>query len=185
MVSQFVSSHKVPLLADLNFEFPEGTHAIGRLDRHSEGLLLLTTDKRITKLLFESERPHERTYLVHVVYAMKQDDLERLRSGIQISSKAGENYTTKPCTAILREDVAFLWPGVEDFPEHVPSSWVEIKLTEGKFHQVRKMVRALNYRCRRLIRTSIEDLELGELRPGEIRELSKEEFYDKLHLEKS
>ena len=52
MVSQFVSADDVQLLGDLNFEFPEGTHAIGRLDSHSEGLLILTTNKKVTKLLF-------------------------------------------------------------------------------------------------------------------------------------
>ena len=66
MVSQFVSSHDVRLLGDLNFDFPEGTHAIGRLDQNSEGLLLLTTNKKITKLLFQGPIPHKRTYLVQV-----------------------------------------------------------------------------------------------------------------------
>ena len=66
MVSQFVSSHDVRLLGDLNFDFPDGTHAIGRLDQHSEGLLLLTTNKKITKLLFQGIKPHTRTYLVQV-----------------------------------------------------------------------------------------------------------------------
>lgn len=59
MVSQFVSSHDVRLLGDLNFNFPEGTHAIGRLDQNSEGLLLLTTNKKITKLLFQGTVPHK------------------------------------------------------------------------------------------------------------------------------
>ena len=66
MVSQFISSHEVRLLGDLGFDFPEGTHAIGRLDQHSEGLLLLTTNKKITKQLFQGEKPHTRTYLVQV-----------------------------------------------------------------------------------------------------------------------
>ena len=56
MVSQFISTHQVKLLGDLNFDFPEGTHAIGRLDQHSEGLLLLTTNKKITKLLFQGTK---------------------------------------------------------------------------------------------------------------------------------
>jgi 23S rRNA pseudouridine2457 synthase len=66
MVSQFVSPDKVNLLGDLDFNFPEGTHAIGRLDNNSEGLLILTTNKKVTALLFQSENPHKRTYLVQV-----------------------------------------------------------------------------------------------------------------------
>ena len=59
MVSQFVSPDKVNLLGDIDFNWPEGTHAIGRLDNNSEGLLILTTNKRVTKLLFESDTPHK------------------------------------------------------------------------------------------------------------------------------
>ena len=66
MVSQFVSSHEVNLLGNLDFIFPEGTHAIGRLDNHSEGLLILTTNKKVTRLLFQGETAHKRTYLVQV-----------------------------------------------------------------------------------------------------------------------
>ena len=72
MVSQFISSHKVRLLGDLNFTFPEGTHAVGRLDINSEGLLLLTTNKKITKLLFESTVPHKRAYLVQVKHVVTE-----------------------------------------------------------------------------------------------------------------
>ena len=75
MVSQFVSPHKVRLLGDLNFNFPEGTHAIGRLDNYSEGLLILTTNKKVTRLLFESDEPHKRTYLVQVEHLVSEDTL--------------------------------------------------------------------------------------------------------------
>jgi 23S rRNA pseudouridine2457 synthase len=66
MVSQFIGAERVRLLKDLDFNFPEDTHAIGRLDSDSEGLLLLTTNKKVTKLLFKSKVPHKRTYLVKV-----------------------------------------------------------------------------------------------------------------------
>jgi 23S rRNA pseudouridine2457 synthase len=97
MVSQFVSSHKVRLLGDLNIDFPEGTHAIGRLDNHSEGLLLLTTDKSVTKLLFESQTPHKRTYLVKVRRPLSPEALLQLQSGVTIIIKGGVSYTTPPC----------------------------------------------------------------------------------------
>jgi 23S rRNA pseudouridine2457 synthase len=64
----------------------------------------------------------------------------------------------------------------------VESSWLQITLTEGKFHQVRKMVYAIRHKCRRLIRVSIEDMHLGDLAPGEVKEMSEEEFFRLLKL---
>ena len=84
MVSQFVSPDKVGLLGDLDFDFPEGTHAIGRLDNNSEGLLILTTNKKVTKLLFESKVPHKRVYLVQVANIVSEETLQRLRTGVSI-----------------------------------------------------------------------------------------------------
>jgi 23S rRNA pseudouridine2457 synthase len=92
MLSQFVSSYELPVLGDLDFIFPEGTHAIGRLDKPSEGLLLLTTNSKVTKLLFESKIPHPRTYLVMVKGIVSEENVERLRNGISIllkDNKAG------------------------------------------------------------------------------------------------
>jgi 23S rRNA pseudouridine2457 synthase len=64
----------------------------------------------------------------------------------------------------------------------VPRSWLTISLTEGKYHQVRKMVQAVGHPCKRLIRLSIEDIELEDMQPGEIRELNQEDFYRRLRL---
>jgi len=83
MVSQFISPDKVVLLSDINFNFPEGIHAIGRLDNHSEGLLILTTNKKVTKLLFESKIPHRRTYLVQVKNVVTEASIEQLKKGIK------------------------------------------------------------------------------------------------------
>ena len=63
MLSQFVGSD-LPMLGDLDFDFPEGIHAVGRLDMSTEGLLILTTNKKVTKLLFQSDVSHKRVYLV-------------------------------------------------------------------------------------------------------------------------
>ncbi len=96
MVSQFVSSHDVPLLGDLSFSFPEGTHAIGRLDKDSEGLLLLTTDKAITRLIFSGGVPHKRTYLVMLQNEMDEETFEHLAAGVTIKIKNGEDYLARP-----------------------------------------------------------------------------------------
>src|SRR5436190_9293762 len=87
MVSQFISSHKVNLLGDLDFDFPEDIHAIGRLDNNSEGLLLLTTNKKVTRLLFHGEEKHTRTYLVQVNNVLSKENLQRLQSGVSIRIK--------------------------------------------------------------------------------------------------
>src|ERR1700710_2542522 len=96
IVSQFVSSHKVGLLGDLDFTFPVGTHALGRLDKDSEGLLLLTTDKRATHLLFLDDVPHLRTYLVMVQNELSAKTFELLKNGVTIKIKNGVNYVARP-----------------------------------------------------------------------------------------
>src|ERR1700712_5718994 len=101
MVSQFVSTHQVGLLGDLDFDFPLGTHAIGRLDKDSEGLLLLTTNKKITRLLFLSDTPHKRTYLVQINNIISPENLQRLRTGVNFKIKSGIEYTTAPCKVAI------------------------------------------------------------------------------------
>jgi 23S rRNA pseudouridine2457 synthase len=182
MVSQFISSHEVRLLGDLGFDFPEGTHAIGRLDQHSEGLLLLTTNKKITKLLFQGEKPHLRTYLVQVKNKVSQETVELLSKGIEISASNGEKYVTNPCLAKLMNKPSYITDPETPLHPNAEQSWLEISLTEGKFHQVRKMVAAVHHRCIRLIRTSIEDIEVKDLSPGEVKEVSENYFFEKLKL---
>ena len=182
MVSQFVSSHDVRLLGELPFEFPEGTHAIGRLDNHSEGLLILTTNKKVTRLLFQGKMPHERTYLVKVKGEMSEATLQRLKEGVPICVGEGEEYITTPCRVEIVERPDGLFNHPRELPFKVPHTWLLITLTEGKFHQVRKMVGAVSHRCQRLIRVSIENLLLGDLQPGEVRELPEEEFFHLLKI---
>ncbi len=182
MVSQFVSPHWVRLLRHLNFDFPEGTHAIGRLDKDSEGLLLLTTDTRITRLLFQSKVPHFRKYLVQVRGVADEAVAEQLRNGVPIPVAEEASYVTKACEVEVVEEPAGLFSNGKELHERVPRSWMTISLTEGKYHQVRKMVQAVGHPCKRLIRLAIEDIELQDLQPGEIREMNQEEFYRQLSL---
>lgn len=183
MVSQFVSPDNVNLLGDLDFDFPEGTHAIGRLDNNSEGLLILTTNKRVTKLLFESSTPHKRTYLVQLERIMTPETLHKLRTGISIRIKGGGYYTTSPCEVDIVEKPASLHKRDHEFREDLPQTWIRMTLTEGKYHQIRKMVSEVYHPCKRLIRTSIENLELGDLQPGKVREIEENDFFEKLKIE--
>ncbi|MEJ7586831.1 MAG: pseudouridine synthase [Ferruginibacter sp.] len=182
MVSQFVSTHRVNLLGDLDFNFPGGTHAIGRLDNNSEGLLILTTNKKVTRLLFLADTPHERTYLVQVNNLLSKPNVDRLRTGISIRVKNGAYYTTPPCKVSIVEDPGIVYKPAGGLMQHGPHTWLLITLTEGKFHQVRKMLAAVHHRCKRLIRVSIEGLELDELEPGCVREIKEEDFFKRLRI---
>ena len=186
MVSQFVSSHRVRVLGDLGFDFPAGTHPIGRLDNDSEGLLILTTDKRVTKLLFQGKEPHRRTYLVKVKYIVSEEGLERLRQGVSIRVRGGGYYVTAPCEVerVPETDVAAAGvpPPQAAEKDYVPVTWLRMVLAEGKFHQVRKMVAAVGHRCIRLLRVSIEGLELDGLAAGGVREMGAVEFFERLKI---
>ncbi len=184
MVSQFVSSHAVNLLGDIGFNFPEGIHAIGRLDNLSEGLLLLTTNKKITRLLFQGKQPHQRTYLVLVDRIVSAEAIAALQNGVTFKIRGGEYYTSQPCEATIVLQPEFSFPSPYTMTDRIPYTWLRITLTEGKFHQVRKMMTAIHHHCKRLVRVSIEDLTLGNLQPGCIKEIPEKDFFELLKIER-
>lgn len=183
IVSQFISSHNVGLLGDIDFHFPAGTHAVGRLDNNSEGLLILTTNKKVTKLLFQGAALHERTYLVQVKNTVSNESLQKLKTGVTFRIKGGGNYHSIPCMADIVKRPSNLAKTENEIPGHLPHTWLQITLTEGKFHQVRKMAAAIHHPCRRLIRVSIENLQLDDLQPGCVKEYEEEDFFSKLNID--
>ena len=184
MVSQFVSPHKVGLLGDLDFSFPEGIHAVGRLDNNSEGLLILTTNKKVTRLLFSGDTAHKRVYLVQINNLITPANLHRLQTGVVIKVEGGQHYTTPPCEVQVIEQPKNVYPYVADSSAYGPHTWLLITLYEGKYRQVRKMIGAIHHRCKRLIRVSIEDLFLNNLQPGCVKEIEEKEFFRMLKIEK-
>lgn len=182
MVSQFVCVEDVPLLGHLDYKFPEGTHVVGRLDGLSEGLLILTTNKRVTKLLFEADIPHKRTYLVRVNNVMTPEKAQQLREGVIISVRGRGTYTTLPCEVHLLNAPPNVLPYQLEQNPYIPHSWLQISLWEGKRHQIRNMMLAVKHECRRLIRVSVEDLELGDLAPGSVREIDEALFFKLLRI---
>lgn len=183
MVSQFISPDDVGLLGEIDFDFPEGTHAIGRLDKDSEGLLLLTTNKKVTKLLFQGPVPHTRDYLVLVKNIVREETLIKLQTGVTFQTFGGADYNTGACKVSIVKDPQSRFHVGAELREDIPHTWLLISLTEGKFHQVRKMVKAVHHRCRRLIRVAIEDIELGTLPAGAVLELDEATFFSKLKID--
>ena len=177
MVSQFISNRQERLLGDLHFDFPEGIPAIGRLRiQDSEGLLILTTNKKITRLLFQSKEPHKRVYLLQVRYIVSEESLHTLRTGVSIQVSGGGYYLTPPCDVDIIEKPDDVMPADFAISTYQPYTWLSITLTEGKFRQVRKMVEAVGRISARLIRVSIEDLTLDGLKSGEVREIGEKDF---------
>jgi 23S rRNA pseudouridine2457 synthase len=173
-LSQFVSAFvkevkKKHFLGELH-DFPPGTMAIGRLDEDSEGLLLLTTDGRLSETI--RSRHVEKEYYAQVDGLLTDDALAQLQQGVDISIH-GQAYTTTPCQARRLEVAPDLPPRTRRIRDdrHGPTSWISLTLTEGKFRQVRKMTAAVGFPTLRLVRVRVGSLWLNGLLPGAVREL--------------
>ena len=147
-----------------------GVYAAGRLDRDSEGLLLLTDDGRLQKRLTDPRHHVEKTYWALVEGDPTPDALSRLENGIKL-----KGYTTRPAKVRLIPDPG-LPPRSKPVTPHGPTSWLEIRLREGKKRQVRHMTAGVKLFTLRLVRVAIGPIELGDLKPGEWRELTENEL---------
>ncbi len=173
-LSQFVSAfgreaRKKRFLGEL-YDFPPGTMAIGRLDEDSEGLLLLTTDGRVSETI--RSRHVEKEYYVQADGLVTDEALALLRAGVDISIQ-GVGYRTGPCQARRLPEAPMLPPRPRPVRDdrHGPTSWLSITLTEGKFRQVRKMTAAVGFPTLRLVRVRIGAHGLAGLLPGGVREV--------------
>mgnify|MGYP001501441022 CR=1 FL=1 len=159
------------LLGEL-YDFPEGTMAIGRLDEGSEGLLLLTTDGKVSEEIRSNKI--EKEYWAKVDGQIDEEALEQLRSGIELNIE-GKLYTTQPCEARLFTNAPEVPISAKKIrnERHGPTSWVSITIREGKYRQVRKMTAAVGYPTLRLIRVRIGKITLGQLPAGECIEVDQ------------
>lgn len=174
-LSQFITNQrpggKHKLLGEFH-NFPEATMAIGRLDKDSEGLLLLTTNGKLSSKVTAGDS--EKEYYVQLDGQITAEALQAMRLGVEISIH-GKSYNTLPCQAEILENVP-------QFPErarrirdkrHGPTSWVSIILTEGKFRQVKKMTAAVGFPTLRLVRVRIGNEKLNTMHAGEVQELER------------
>jgi len=145
-------------------------YAAGRLDRDSEGLLLLTDDGLLIKKLTDPKHHIEKTYWVMVEGDPTQDKLTQLERGIQL-----KDYRTLPAQARLIPGPS-LPPRPRPVTPHGPTAWIEIKLREGRKRQIRHMTAALKLFTLRLVRVAISELKIDDLESGQWRELRLDEI---------
>lgn len=169
-MSQFSNEGNNPGLGTV-LSLPTDVYPVGRLDLDSEGLLLLTNDKRLNQRLLDPENGHERTYWAQVEGIVTEEALQKLRTGVELRIN-GKTFRTKPAKARKIEPPS-LPPRNPPIRVRlsVPDSWIELTLTEGKNRQVRRMTAAVGFPTLRLVRCKIGALELGDLKAGELREI--------------
>ncbi|WP_233254010.1 pseudouridine synthase [Hymenobacter sedentarius] len=169
-VSQFSGEAKKTMLGRF-YDFPAGTMSVGRLDEDSEGLLLLTTDGKVSQHI--RSKKIEKEYYAQVDGLIDEDAIARLQAGVEIGIE-NVKYQTSPCRAFRLDPAPDFAPRSKKIRDdrHGPTSWVSITLTEGKFRQVRKMTAAVGFPTLRLVRVRVGSLHLGAMQPGEVVEVS-------------
>lgn len=170
VLTQFTDEHGRATLKD--FVPVPDVYPVGRLDFDSEGLLLLTDDKQLQHRLSDPKFKVPKTYWAQVEGSVAEEALRQLRRGVQIK----EGFTAPGKAAAIPEP-AHLWPRNPPirYRASIPTSWLEIRISQGMNRQVRKMCAAVGLPCLRLVRAAIGPLGLGELQPGQWRELTAAE----------
>lgn len=175
VLSQFTKEVPEHITLQDFLDLPPDVYPVGRLDKDSEGLLLLTNDNALKNKLLDPNYKSEKTYLAQVEGSMTEQALAQLKNGVTIKLKKGP-YRTKPCNVrVVNPEIPARIPPVR-FRASIPTSWIEITITEGKNRQIRKMCAKVGFPCLRLIRTGIEGLTFADVLSGQSRQIREEEL---------
>ncbi len=166
VLSQFTdtSSDKQTLS---NFITVPGVYAAGRLDYDSEGLLLLTDDGQLQHRIAHPKHKSVKTYWVQVEGEPSEQSINALRKGVQLK----DGPTLPANVKIINEPTLWVRTPAIRQRANIPTTWLEIKISEGRNRQVRRMTAAIGHPTLRLVRASIGDWHLDQLKPGEYKEL--------------
>jgi len=167
VLCQFTDREGRATLAD--YIDQKDVYAAGRLDRDSEGLLLLTDDGALAHRLTDPRHKQPKTYLVQVEGAPSAAALGKLERGVRL-----KDGNTRPAQVkLLAGAPGWLWPRVPPvrFRKHIPTSWLQLTIREGRNRQVRRMTAAVGLPTLRLLRVRVGNVELGTLQPGEWMEV--------------
>lgn len=160
------AADSAPRLTLKDFISIADVYPVGRLDRDSEGLMLLTDHGQVQHRLSEPRFGHLRTYWVQVEHLPSTAAIAQLRQGVTI-----KGYRTLPCQVKLLMTAPLLPerdPPIR-YRQSIPTAWLEMSLQEGKNRQVRRMTAAIGHPTLRLVRQAIAHLHLGDLQPGQWR----------------
>lgn len=165
MLCQFTDGEARATLADV--VAVKGVYPAGRLDRDSEGLVILTDDGRLQARIADPRHKMEKTYFAQVEGVVSAEALDTLSKGVTL-----KDGPTLPARARAVAPPDWLWPRTPPIRERktVPDGWIELTLREGRNRQVRRMCAAVGLPCLRLIRWRVGDWTLQGLTPGEWRE---------------
>jgi 23S rRNA pseudouridine2457 synthase len=166
VLSQFTPEGKWRALDE--FIPVKGVYVAGRLDADSEGLLILTDDGKLQAKIADPKHKLEKTYWAQIEGMPDEAALDKLRAGIALS-----DFTARPARVRTIDEPVGLWqrdPPIR-YRAAIPTSWLEIRISEGKNRQVRRMTAAIGYPTLRLIRAAIGAATLAGLAPGQWRQI--------------
>ena len=174
VLSQFTDSEGRPTLA--TYIKQKGIYAAGRLDRDSEGLLILTSYGKLQHYISQPRYKMAKTYWAQVEREITPEAVDYLRSGVKL-----KDGTTAPAKVQVIDEPD-IWPRDPPIRErkNVPTSWIEISITEGRNRQVRRMTAEAGFPTLRLVRVAIGPWQLGDLQPGQYREIPRNELLQTL-----